>query len=316
MILSVFSRYMRKWLAAPMLLILPFASAAEALADKEPLRLKPTSKWTVDYSEERCTLVRQFGEGDETSLVYFRRYSPDEAFKLTIAGKPFERGKDYYSANIQFGPNEQIQEREYLPGTLPSDKPLPSLVFSGPIRLEGPRLAADARKSASPGAQTESPAAQQPIDEARRAAITYLMVSKPLRRPVILETGPMAKPMAALSQCVDELLTHWGIDLEKHKSLRQTVEPVGSPGNWLRSEDYPIEMLSEGQPGLIDFRLNIDEKGGVTSCHIQSTTRPKEFDNAVCKVLVRRAKFTPALDANGQPLASYWQNRVRFQIPR
>jgi hypothetical protein len=121
--------------------------------------------------------------------------------------------------------------------------------------------------------------------------------------------------MESLDKCIDELLTHWGIDVEKHKNLKRSPVPAQNPGRWIYSSDYPMDMLQIGQPALVEFRLSVSEDGKPTACHIQATTRPKEFDDAVCKSLLRRAAFEPALDSEGKPIASYWRSRVRFQIP-
>jgi hypothetical protein len=155
----------------------------------------------------------------------------------------------------------------------------------------------------------------EPISEDRQKAVRYLRVGKPLRKPVTLETGSMRAPLAALDTCIDNLLISWGVDVEKHKTLRKQAEPLQSPGKWVVSSDYPNNMLSVGQPALVNFRLSIGPDGVPSACHIQATTRPKEFDNAVCKSVMRRARFSPALDATGQPMPSYYQNTVRFQIP-
>jgi outer membrane biosynthesis protein TonB len=129
----------------------------------------------------------------------------------------------------------------------------------------------------------------------------------------MLETGSMRAPLAALDTCIDNLLVSWGVDVEKHKALSKQVEPLQSPGKWVVASDYPSNMLSAGQPALVNFRLSVGTDGVPTACHIQLTTRPKEFDNAVCKSVMRRARFSPALDATGQPLQSYYQNVVRFE---
>jgi TonB family protein len=65
----------------------------------------------------------------------------------------------------------------------------------------------------------------------------------------------------------------------------------------------------------VHFRLSVDARGKVSDCHIQRSTRPEGFDEAVCEVLMHRARFKPALDAEGKPMASYYINTVRFIIP-
>lgn len=121
--------------------------------------------------------------------------------------------------------------------------------------------------------------------------------------------------MADLRRCMNELLTHWGIDVERHKSLTRKLVPTDSPGSWLNSRDYPTDLLRDGAQGLVNFRLSVDEKGKVSGCHIQRSTRPEGFDRAVCDALTRRARFEPALDADGNPVNSYFIGSVNFVMP-
>lgn len=290
--------------------LLCISAPATAQSKSEPLQLAPTSKWQVDYAEDYCRLARKFGEGEQEVLAFFDRFGPTERFRMTLSGKPFKTSLNNTDATIQFGPDEEEQRIFFHMGEL--TKAVPALIFSGQFRV-APPTAAEKRTidKLKEGEKFEVSS----IDAARQTAIQYLKVGKPFRRPILLKTGPMRAPLAALDKCVDELLTHWGIDVEKHKSLTRDATPVGSPGQWIESHNYPLKMLHEGQPSIVEFRLIVGPDGKPTSCHIQLTTRPKEFDQAVCKSLMRRAKFQPALDAGGKPLASYWRSTVRFQIP-
>ena len=158
-------------------------------------------------------------------------------------------------------------------------------------------------------------ATKKPIGMEREAAVTFLALDKPLRKPLILDTGAMYKPLAALSQCTENLVARWGIDVKRHADRSQNVVPINNPGYWVTSADYPQDMLRKSQPGLVAFRLIVDEAGNPTSCHIPPTNREKGFDAVVCAALMKRAKFSPALDNQKKPMISYYISRVRFQIP-
>lgn len=297
----------RKIIAA--LTLIATATPAFAQSAKEPLMLKPTSAWHVDYADDRCRLARQFGAGDELVYAFFDRYGPTEYFRLMLAGKAMKTSIEKADAAVRFGPAEAEQQILFFRGDL---NKLPALIFASSIRLASPTAAefAAATKSDDDGWIDYAP-----IGEARQKVVKYLTVGKPLRRAVTLETGSMRAPFVALDKCIDNLMTTWGIDTEKHKTLTRKVKPRQSPGRWVVSGDYPLDMLASGQPAIVEFRLSVGADGVPTACHIQSTTRPKEFDDAVCKSVMRRARFDPALDATGKPLASYYRNTVRFQIP-
>lgn len=282
---------------------------SSAQATQPPLQLKQTSPWNVDYADDRCRLMRQFGEGEEKVFAIFDRYGPGERFRMTIAGKPTTTSVQNGEATIQFGPTESEQQLAFYKGDLGE---YPALVFHSQARVAPPSPAEQALIDKREDDQWIEIA---PVAPAREAAIKNLAIGKPLRRKVILETGPMRKPLEALGKCVDNLMASWGVDVERHKALSRVVTPLTSPIKWVVSGDYPVKMLSAGQPAIVEFRMSVGADGNPVSCHIQSTTRPKEFDKAVCGSLMKRARFTPALDAEGKPLASYYRNTVRFALP-
>lgn len=288
------------------LLAQPHAVQAAA----EPLKLAPTSKWHVDYADERCRLAREFGDGATKATVFFDKYGPGETFRMVIAGDPVKTDVPQADLAVRFGPAEGPQPLYFLNGNLGESS---ALVFGGDIRIAGPNAAEataiKAKKRGDPWIDLS------PIAPERYAAVRYMELGKPLRRTVQLETGSLKSAFAALDKCVDNLVSTWGVDVEKHKSLTRKATPVDNPGKWMVSSDYPVKMLQAGQPAFVDFRLSVGADGKPTACHIQATTRPKEFDDAVCQSLMRRASFLPALDAGGQPIASWWRSRVRFQLP-
>lgn len=290
------------------LVILSAITSANAANAKSPLHLKPTSAWHVDYADERCRLARQFGEGEDLVYAFFDRYSPTEYFRLSLIGQPMKTAITNADARLQFGPSENEQKLLFLNGFLDEK---PALLFVNAMRVAPPTAEEYAAATKS---RKDDWIAYAEISETRKKAITYLSVGKPLSRSVILETGSMLSPLNALDKCIDNLVATWGIDVEKHRSLTRVATPKQAPSKWIVSSDYPKNMLLARQSAIIEFRLNVGPDGTPTACRIQSTTRPKEFDDAVCKSVMRRARFLPALDADGVPIASYYRDSVHFRI--
>ena len=282
--------------------------SAQTEAKKEPLQLKHTSQWNVDYADERCRLIRRFGEGEEQVFAIFDQFGPGEYFRMTLAGKPVKTSVHDGVATIQFGPDEGEQQAGFYLGDLGKDN---ALIFQIQTRLAPP---SSEEQAANGKAKKDEWIELAPVSPERQQAVRTLSISKPLRRTVILETGPMRKPLEAMTKCIDSLMVAWGIDVERHKKLTRVLAPASSPGNWVVSRDYPEKMLSEQQPALVEFRLAVDEQGNPTSCFIQLTSRPKEFDKAVCNALMKRARFVPALDEDAKPIASYYRNSINFRI--
>jgi TonB family protein len=270
-----------------------------------PETLEPSSKWNANYADDSCRLMRAFGTVDGMTVVIFDRFAPSPSFKLTLAGKRFRHLVSGSAASLRFGPNEAEQKRDYFTGDYGKD--VPALVLRGDMRFD--KLPERARKTAH-DIQAEDP----PLDAARLAAINELIVGRPLARPVRLELGSMKAPVAAFDKCIDNLLMNWGIDVARHATLSRRALPTGNPASWLDSSDYPASAIFRGAQGIVNFRLSVDAAGVPTGCHIQQSSRPPEFDKTVCTAMMRRARFTPALDRDGKPLASYFRGTVVFKM--
>lgn len=267
--------------------------------DKAPLVLEPTSQWHLNYADDACRLVRIFGEGENKSVFLIERYEPGDSFFMIVAGEPLKASR-YADTFFRFGPNGHEDD---APTT------------SGEFGEYSPALMTGGMFLVTPPGFTDRDERENNDNLEEEAAVSWLEVRRGRRQPVRFELGSMKQPMALMRQCTDELLTHWGIDLEAHRSLTKRAEPKTNPGNWVRSSDYPSDLMLKGGQGIVQFRLSVGADGRPTQCHIQSSTRPEGFDKVVCNALMRRARFEPALDAQGQPIASYWRSTVRFMIP-
>ncbi len=275
-------------------------------APPQPETLAPSSAWNVNYGDDSCRLARVFGAGDAMVLVVFDQFAPGRSFKLTMGGKRFRYVSNGGKASVRFGPDEAEQMRDFFTGSYSKD--LPALILRGDLRMDKQSdLPRGARRF---GAGGDTP----PLSPARVAAVRELVIGRPLLRPVKLELGSMRAPVAALDKCLDDLLTRWGVDVARHASLSRHVMPLSDAMTWLTSSDYPSGARMMGEQGIVNFRLSVDETGKPSACHIQQSSRPPEFDDAVCKAMMRRARFTPALDKDGKPLASYFRGTVVFKI--
>ena len=92
--------------------------------------------------------------------------------------------------------------------------------------------------------------------------------------------------------------------------------PKGNPGSWATTDDYPSRALREEREGTTRFRVSIGPDGRVTDCQITGSSGSPDLDDAACKNITRRARFTPATDGNGQPTSGSYANSVRWVIPK
>ncbi len=99
-----------------------------------------------------------------------------------------------------------------------------------------------------------------------------------------------------------------------------TLDPVaaaprGNPGRWITTRDYRSSWINRGLTGRAGFALTIDAEGRVTDCTITRSTGHDALDEATCRLLEKRASFTPARDGAGDPVAGTYSSSVNWQIP-
>ncbi len=92
--------------------------------------------------------------------------------------------------------------------------------------------------------------------------------------------------------------------------------PKGNPGAWVLSEDYPPDAMRGGLEGTAAFKLDIDEQGAVSACTVTSSSGSQSLDDATCRLIKERAAFSPAKRPDGTAIASTYNSRVRWQIPK
>lgn len=90
--------------------------------------------------------------------------------------------------------------------------------------------------------------------------------------------------------------------------------PQGA-GSLVSNMDYPSEAIRNHEQGITAFRLDIGIDGRVTGCTITSSSGSPTLDAATCRLLVARARFEPARDANGKPTTDSYASRSAGCFP-
>ena len=97
--------------------------------------------------------------------------------------------------------------------------------------------------------------------------------------------------------------------------LSTRARPVGRPGDWVTTDDYPASALRAGAEGRTSFRLDLGVDGRPTGCTVTASSGSDELDRTACRLLQHRAHFSAALDAKGQPTASTYAGSVVWRAP-
>ena len=97
--------------------------------------------------------------------------------------------------------------------------------------------------------------------------------------------------------------------------LSAGARPQGHPGDWVTTDDYPPSALRAGLEGRTSFRLDLGVDGRATGCAVTQSSGSDELDRTACRLLQRRAHFSAALGADGQPVASSYAGSVVWRAP-
>jgi hypothetical protein len=295
-------------LLAPLVAIATVAAASPASAE-DAGALAPSSPWTLDYDADSCALRRTFGSGEDQAIVEFRRFGPGLGLQ-TIVGSSRLKARNNGSFRYRFDDGEDWQIAGYtIAMTLANGysavlfyAQLPSVPWSEDVGDDPARIESYNRSDPLKAAERE-----------RAATIDHITLVGAFGRQYTLRFGSLEKPMKAMQECVDELMTHWNIDVEAHKTLMRPAIPVNL-AEVPRMMDYPPRMVRESMPGLVNIRLAIDETGRITGCRIQMPLSDPAFEESTCADIQHALDFDPALDKDGKPIASFWITRVVFTL--
>jgi len=98
----------------------------------------------------------------------------------------------------------------------------------------------------------------------------------------------------------------------------RVVEPARARANLaglISSDDYPPSALRNEEQGTVRVRLTVDASGRVTGCSVTASSGSSQLDQTTCRLLQRRARFTPARDNTGQPIGDTVNSPpIRWQI--
>jgi protein TonB len=68
-------------------------------------------------------------------------------------------------------------------------------------------------------------------------------------------------------------------------------------------DDYPADAQRAGEEGTVQAKLDIDPSGRVVRCTVIRSSGHTSLDAGTCRILIRRARFVPAKDRNGEATA-------------
>jgi len=244
--------------------------------------LQPTGPWDLNYGDTQCTALREYG---------------DPADPTTFAIRPAPNGETY----------------ELLAGRKRSG-PLFAEEFQGRVDFGHGPINAWLLHYGGKKAQLTIDQFRISAEEMRQARTAgFVSLHSKGGADVSFSLSNMPALLKGLEECTADLKHYWNIEPPERDKI--AVQAKGDVRNIFSSGDYPSEAMNHRQEGTVQFLLLIDEKGKVAGCHILKASGAPVLDGMGCQVIVERARFKPALDAQGKPMrSSYITPTVTWRI--
>jgi hypothetical protein len=275
------------WLL-PVLMTLA-AQVVEASVKEPSTPLPPSSKWQIDYASGECRLIRSFGEGKDLVTLQFARGGDIDTIDMALGGRGMPATREEVPVSVGTSTVAQVHGM-HAQGIAVEDHVLGSIQFHSDIDL--PK------------------ALRSDVSHGKPTVLSVVFVRG---YAVALNLGSMKAPLAALDACADDLVKGWGVDLAEMRRQRSAPQPANNVSQWFKASDYPDKQVHQGAGGLVGIRLVIGVDGAVKKCEVYKSGGDKAFEDLTCRLVSERARFHPAIGADGRPIVSLWARRVNWK---
>ena len=259
-------------------LILAAALAAPAQS-KEPRA--PTGKWLVDFADAQCLASRNYGTTEQPLLLVFKQPAIGDVMQLAVVRKG---GSGSYAS--------QVAGKIAVDGTAPMKK---TMISYHVRKLDQRALSVNLPLSefaAVRAGRSISIDADGDLDEA-------------------FQIGGIEPLMKVMDTCVADLRKTWNTEAPQVAQLQQPA--IGDVSGIFTSNDYPGIAIAANNQGTVQFVLLIDEQGKVADCTVTQTSGVAALDAQSCAVVKERARFEPAIGADGKPAKASFTQRITWR---
>lgn len=257
-------------------------SLSAAAVPAPPRPLQPTGPWDVDYGETQCAALRSYGDKANPTTLAIRPAPNGETYELLVGRKG--GGPDFaeeYEGSVDFG-GGAINTWSLHYGTR-----------KGRLTIDQFRISA-----------------QEMIQARTAGLVTFRRKGD---RDVSFTLANMPALLKSLETCTADLKQYWNMEPPERDKI--AVPAKGDVRQVFNPYDYPSAAMTNHQEGTVQYLLLIDETGKVADCHVVKASGVPVLDGMGCQVIAQRARFQPALDAQGKPIkSSYVTPTVTWRI--
>lgn len=93
------------------------------------------------------------------------------------------------------------------------------------------------------------------------------------------------------------------------------AQAAQSWSTFLSHRDYPADAIRNYEQGTVVYRLEINPEGRPTDCLVTESSASLSLDAVTCRLLLERARFRPARNAQGKAVSDTYSGRIVWRLP-
>ena len=141
------------------------------------------------------------------------------------------------------------------------------------------------------------------------------IVRNPNPPPIVMNTVPTPPPVYIPTPIAAPPAPPAPPPAPPSNVVSKAAGPKGNPADWITTDDYPPSALRAEESGVTGIAWTINTQGRVENCHTTSSSGSSALDDAACRAITRRGRYTPAKNATGDPIATTQSRRVVWKLP-
>ena len=255
------------------------ALMAESPADA-PETLQPTGPWGVDGVAGLCLLARSYDTPKGRLTIGFEPVPTQDDMEILV--KYPALGTDYFRAGRA--------TMTLYPDNVPISARYTSLLAERGVRT------------------VRFTVSRSVYDKLPKANSLSISAGKTFNLALKNPEGAVA----VLQKCEAALLTNWGID-PVAMAAAKTPPRIADVRKWFTPATYPRDARAAHIGGRSVAVLSVNPQGVVDDCRVVVHSYPS-LDRTTCAVVLQHRQISPALNAAGQPVASWLILPVRWAI--
>lgn len=300
------SRFSVSLAALAAVLMAPIVTTPVAAQDGAPRVFTRSGSWALDFGAESCQLARAFSNGSDQISLALERNRADNQVRMIVVGNALRPYRAAEEIGYAFMPANDRRSARYIRSETSDGQGFFNFgtVAIGPNPFTAP-----------PPADFSAPY-NRAAELEFAGGITAIELSEGLIEPIRLETGSLRGAFTVLQECADDLLRSWGLDMQQHQTMTRRAMPAGPAFEWVPGGIVGFQDFAAFGGAQNPFRVMVSAEGRPTSCTAHWVSLDARQNEQICAGIMQNGSFTPALDAAGQPMASYWMVDYLFGLSR